>query len=537
MPSHTTDTLLAALHDGACYPHPTCNIRAIHTHISTIFLTGEFAYKIKKPVNFGFLDFTHLADRKHFCEEELRLNGRLAPQLYLAAVPIYQASDGTYHLAPDSLTIPANTAEVVEYAVKMRQFDSAQQLDCLLANNTLPVTVMDALATQIAHFHQHIAVAADTSHFGLPATVMHPMQQNFEHLRACLQHLPHNLPQPQRLECLSLLEKWTQQEYLRLYSTLLTRKQAGHVRACHGDMHVGNIALLGTEITIFDGIEFNDELRWIDTISEMAFLVMDLEDRHAPTHAHRVLNTYLSITGDYAALNLLKFYKVYRAMVRAKVNALRLSQLHDDPNAQAEVLAHCDSYLQLAMQYTQPTTPALILTHGLSGSGKSFGCRQLVDALGWIQIRSDVERKRLATPTAEQVSNAVSAPDPLYNQSMTAKTYARLAELAQQLLTDGYSVVVDATFLEAAKRQQFQQIAQTLRLPFLILHFVGTPEQLADNIQQRLLQGNDASDANWEVLQQQLQHYKPLQDDEPCVTVPCYGQIPIIAIQARLESS
>ncbi len=528
MPLHTPDTLLAALHDGACYPHPTHNIRAIHTHISTIFLTDEFAYKIKKPVNFGFLDFTHLADRKHFCEEELRLNRRLAPQLYLAVVPIVYHNNGHYHVATHANYHPKTDETIVEYAVKMQQFNPNQQLDHLLTQQQLPIEIMDALAAKIADFHCRIASAQDDDIWGSPTTVMQPMQHNFVHLRTCFQALPPPLSSTQRLERLSLLENWTQQEYTRLHSTLLARKQGGYIRACHGDMHVGNIALLDKEITIFDGIEFNDALRWIDTASEIAFLVMDLEDRHANAYAHRFLNQYLSLTGDYDSLAVLNFYKVYRALVRAKVNALRLAQLPTQSLEQFATLQDCDNYLQLAQQYTQPTTPALVITHGLSGSGKSFGCRQLVEQLGWIQIRSDVERKRLAHQQQLDTSQ-------LYAQTLTLQTYTHLATLAQRITRHGYTVVVDATFLDRTQRDTFQQLATNLQLPFLILSFVGTTEQLVENIQRRLLANNDVSDADVKILHQQLQHYRPLQMDEPCITIPCYTLPPITAIQTALN--
>ena len=525
MPSHTTDTLLAALQSKACYPHATANIRVIHTHISTIFLTGEFAYKIKKPVNFGFLDFTHLAARKHFCEEELRLNRILAPQLYLAVIAITQTVDGTYHVcqAGDDPADP-----VVEFAVKMRQFDPDQQFDQLLARHALALETMEKLAQQVAHFHQHANHAPADSPFGLATTLFQPMQQNFQPLRSALHDSA-------SCECLSLLENWTKQEYLRLLATLTKRKQQGYTRACHGDMHVGNIALVNQEILIFDCIEFNDDFRWIDIASEVAFLIMDLESRNASAFANRFLNNYLNISGDYALLSVLNFYKVYRALVRAKVASLRYQQLQQasttDPAAVQNSLQQCQAYLTLATHYTTPRQPALIITHGLSGSGKSYGCQQLVDALGWIQIRSDVERKRIAIQSTD-----VDAPA-LYSASRTAQTYDRLFCLAQDILHSGYSVVVDATFLDYAQRERFRQLAKTLHTPFCLLHFTGTPAQLARNIEQRLAAGHDVSDADLGVLQQQLRHYQPLRDDEPCVTVPNREPPPIVEIVAQINRS
>lgn len=522
MSLNTPDTLLESMRNPAFYPHPVHNIQVIHTHISTVFLTGEFAYKIKKPVNFGFLDFTQLAARKHFCEEELRLNRRLAPDLYLDVVPVL-LDDHTYRLGlPDS----HESAHVVEYAVRMRQFNPDQQLDRLLAAGSLPVERMDELAQQIANFHQNIETVPAASHFGLPENVLLPMQQNFNLLR---QHLD----DPASLACLSVLESWTKQEYSRLQTSLLQRKQENHIRACHGDMHLGNIALVAGKITIFDGIEFSDDLRQIDTASEIAFLVMDLHDREAPTYAHRLLNIYLETSGDYGLLPVLNFYIVYRAMVRAKVNALRLGQNPTEAE-RTQALQHCKAYLKLAANYIQPTRPALLITHGLSGSGKSWGCRPLVETLGFIQLRSDVERKRLADMKATE-RDAQGLDQGIYSADMSARTYGRLADLTASILQSGHSVIVDATFLQAEQRQRFQELARQYRAAFLILRFDAPHTQLEANIHQRQQTNNDASDADIAVLHKQLAAYKPLQENEPCVTVRFNECLPIDTIQSRIN--
>lgn len=515
---HTLDTLLEAMLKATFYPHPVATIHVIHTHISIVILTGSYAYKIKKPVNFGFVDFTHLADRKHFCDEELRLNSRLAPGLYLEVVPIL-LKDGVYMFT----TASSDSKEfIVEYAVKMRQFDPSQQFDCLLTNGFLPIAYMDTLTQKIAVFHEQAEKAPNDSPYGQPNTVLQPMLDNFVHLRT---HLLSNQSLGNRL---SLLENWTEQEYKRLQIDIVQRKKAGHIRACHGDMHLGNIALIGKEITIFDGIEFSESLRWIDTANELAFLLMDLEDRQSPAYAQRVLNGYLSASGDYELLKVLNFYKVYRAIVRAKVHALRLSQLPDEPLRQQE-LTTCLHYLSLAEHYLQhpQQQPCLVITHGVSGSGKSYACKTLVEQGGFIQLRSDIERKRL-------YQNQHDPQMALYDSGMTAYTYEHLALLSKQLLPLGYSVVVDATFLQQAHRQIFQQLAQQLSAPFLILTFRGSVPIYEHNITQRQQAGNDVSDADIAVLHQQLKQYTPLQDNEPYVTVHANAPIPLAQIQAQL---
>lgn len=521
MSAHQPDTLWEAMRTPAFYPHPTHNIQVIHTHISTLFLTGEFVYKIKKPVNFGFLDFSRLTDRQHFCAEEVRLNRRFAPHLYLGVVAIERRGDG-YRLSSTDSTPPG---EIVEYAVKMRQFDPTQQLDRLLAANLLPLAQMDALATQLAHVHQQAEQAPAASPFGTPDQVLAPALQNFIQLRK-------HLPPGTLLEQASVLENWTQQEYSRLYAQFQQRLQQGHIRACHGDMHLGNIALIDGEITFFDGIEFNDSLRWIDTASDCAFLLMDLEDRGKPAWARRLLNQWLAATGDYTALPVLNFYKVYRALVRAKVQALRLGQVQD-AHVQADILQHCASYLTLATSYTQPRQPALLITHGLSGSGKSWGCRPLVEQLGYIQLRSDVERKRLAGMQATERSHN-GLDQGIYHSDMSTLTYARLLELAELALQHGYPVVVDATFLHAAQRQPFRTLAERYGVAFLILHFTASVSQLETNISQRQQTGEDASDADIAVLHNQLSCYKPLQANEPYVTVHSNDSLPLARVQTLL---
>ncbi|WMP16481.1 bifunctional aminoglycoside phosphotransferase/ATP-binding protein [Thiothrix lacustris] len=515
MSSHTSDTLWEAMRNPAFYPHTTYNIQVIHTHISTVFLTGKFAYKIKKPVNFGFLDFSQLADRQHFCQEELRLNRRFAPKLYLDVVPILLV-DGLYQLGS---TTAKTSQNIVEYAVKMRQFDPSQQLDCLLSANLLPLEWMDELATRLAQFHQQADIAPTNREWGLPENIFSPMQQNFISLR---QHLH----EEDLLEQLAPLEHWTQQTYSQQYDQLLYRQKNGGIRACHGDLHLGNIALIDAEITFFDGIEFNEALRWIDTASDIAFLLMDLDDRSKPAWAHRLLNAWLAESGDYATLPLLNFYQVYRAMVRAKVHALRLSQLEDAAERSAS-LQQCARYLTLAESYTHTRQPKLLITHGLSGSGKSWACRQVVEQLGCIQLRSDVERKRHYSGSEQH----------LYSADMNARTYDRLAELTTLALHSGYSVVVDATFLQQEQRQRFQQLANDKQVAFLILHFEATPAQLESNILQRQQAGNDASDADIAVLHQQLTHYKPLQDNEPYVTVRFNEGLPLARIRILLDCS
>ena len=277
----------------------------LETHISFVLLTGTYAYKIKKAVDFGFLDFTTLAARRFFCDEELRLNRRLAPELYLEVVPITGTVD-----AP----VVGGPGPALEYAVKMREFPQNALASRLLAAGLLEPADIDSLAARVAEFHGGIAVAAADGAFGASDEILRLAQRNFEVLAPLL------ATSPEQSE-LDELRAWTEREHAARRGAFLRRRQQGFVRECHGDLHLNNIARIDGEIVIFDGIEFNEAMRWIDVMSELAFTVMDLEDRGRADLAHRFLNAYLERTGDHAGLAVLPFYLAYRALVRAKIAA------------------------------------------------------------------------------------------------------------------------------------------------------------------------------------------------------------------------
>lgn len=469
----------------------------LETHISWVMLAGEFAWKIKKPVDFGFLDFSSLEKRHFYCEEELRLNGRLAPEMYLEVVPVCGTLD-----AP----VLGGAGEALDYAVKMRRFDQAG-----LLSNRLPeltTELMDELAVLVAGFHQHIEICAEDCEHGTAKSVLQPMLDNFSTIRQLGQTPEVNVQ-------LEQLESWTLKRAEELNSLLDTRKRKGFIRECHGDMHLGNITLVNGQPVIFDGIEFNPELRWIDTMNEVAFLLMDLHEKDLPQLAWHFLNCYLQETGDYAGLPLNDFYQAYRAMVRAKVAAL-------SGNQESEF----GSYLQQAAACASSPVPRLIITHGLSGSGKSHTASRVADQLGAIHLRSDVERKRLAGLAAS--SRTDSAPESgIYTRDKTAQTYQHLLQLADNILGDGYSVIVDATFLLGEQRWMFHELAEQLSVPFIILD-MQTPESLLlERIRQREQQGTDPSEADEKVLQLQLQNREALSAKEIACAIPVTPEQPI----------
>jgi aminoglycoside phosphotransferase family enzyme len=411
--------LIEGLLQLQAWPEPVGEIVRIETHISTVLLAGEFAYKIKKPVDLGFLDFSTLERRKLFCEEELRLNGRLAPHIYLDAVPI----TGTLEQPRMGGDGPA-----IDYAVKMRQFPA----DALLSKHPELLTpqLIDEIAAKVADFHGRIAVADPQNGFGAPAAVFAPMEENFSQIRELVDD-------EQELRRLERLLAWTREQHQSLEETLELRRLGGFIRECHGDMHLGNIAMDGDEILIFDGIEFNPNLRWIDIINEVAFLFMDLDEKGRSDLAWRFLNVYIRYSGDFEGLALLRFYLVYRAMVRAKVAAIRLGQAGLAPEEMRAIKADYLAYVGQAEGYTQPPRPALIITRGVSGSGKSTATIPLVGKLQAVRIRSDVERKRLAGLDPRAVTGSAVGQG-IYSSDATEKTYARLLGLAELVMKAGY---------------------------------------------------------------------------------------------------
>lgn len=496
------DALAAALLDPTVYGDPSARVEKLETHISYVFLVGAHAYKIKKAVDLGFLDFRTLAARRFYCQEELRLNRRLAPALYLDVVAI----TGT----PEHPVLGGEGAPI-EYAVKMRRFPQEQLFNALLARGRLAASHLDELAEQIAAFHARAAAATPQDAFGTPEAVGRPALENFEQIRA-------TPPAPPDAAGLDSLYEWTAARLRALDGELRARKQAGFVRECHGDFHLGNVALVDGDVTIFDCLEFSENLRWIDVVNEIAFMVMDLHDKRRPDLAARFLNRYLEITGDYAGLRLLGFYTAYRALVRAKVHWLRARQPGVAAGDEARLLAQFRGYVGLARAQSRPSRAAIILTHGFSGSGKTTHTQSLLETVGAVRIRSDIERKRLhgLEALARTGSGLLAGA---YGADATERTYERLLELAEVIAGAGYPVIVDATFLKRAQREPFRRLAHARDLPFAIIDFVAGEAVLRERIGRRERRREDASEAGIEVLEHQLAAHEPFEPDERAAVI------------------
>lgn len=493
--------LIQALQNPEVFPHPAENLEMIETHISWVILAGPYAYKIKKAVNLGFLDFSTLALRKFYCEEELRLNGRLAPELYLTVVSIC----GTPEL-PVLEEVGSATSNIpFEYAVKMTRFSQDGLLNTMLTEERLEPPLIDQIARRMAVFHQNIPAAGADTILGNADAVHQPVIENFTQIRE-------RIKDKNTLRILDQIQQWSNQQHQRLYNTFSKRKSEGFIRECHGDMHLGNMALVNNELTIFDGIEFNDAFRWIDVMSEVAFCHMDLEDHDRRDYAYRFLNGYLESTGYYKGLAVFNYYLVYRAMVRAKVSSIRLQQEIDTNEPIEEAEQEFNNYLRLALTYTKQQTPSLYITHGLSGSGKSTLTQPLTEKLPAIRIRSDRERQRLFEEDKKNGKSDIEAG--IYTKDATRKTYVQLQQLAEGILTAGFNVIVDATFLKKEQRTPFKELAERLQVPMHILHFEASEESLRQRILSREQSGKDISEADLRVLEHQIDNYSPLDEDE-----------------------
>lgn len=475
--------LIRALQRPEAFPHPAADIGCIETHISSVVLAGQDVYKVKKPLDLGFLDFGTLEKRRAACEEELRLNRRTAPEVYLDVVPI-----------TGSIEAPriGGAGEPIEYAVRMRRFAQEALLARRLETGGLAPEVFERLAVHVVTFHDAAAVAAPGEGFGDAQAVHFPVRQNFAQLREFIDDAA-------LLAQADVAERWSEAQFAQLEPIFERRLAEGRVRECHGDLHLGNLILLDGEPRLFDAIEFSAGLRWIDVAADVAFLVMDLQRRGRADLAARFLNAWLERTGDYDSLRVMRYYIAYRAMVRAKIAAIRLGQL--DGEERAACLQECRDHVALAVAQGKAAQPFLAIASGVSGSGKTSQSQGLVEARGVIRVRADVERKRLFGLAAEDSSATV--PGGIYTAEASRRTYARLAEVAAGAVMAGWPVLVDATFLRRSQRASFAELARRLQAPFVILAFDAPVATLRARVVARAAQGGDASEADVAVLEMQ----------------------------------
>lgn len=462
------------------YPHAvTVPIELMQTHASFVVLTGSFVYKLKKPVNFGFLDYSTVAKRQHFCQEELRLNQRSAKELYLEVLAIAK-QDNRYFLGEDG--------EIVDYAVKMVQFPQETLLSNMFVAGTISIAVIEDLGKVVADFHANAQKSEYISSFGTVEQIRQSIDDNY---RQTEKYIGRAQTPGQYAETKAYTDRYFS-EHPQLF---VDRVTGGFIRECHGDLHLRNICRWHDRTLLFDCIEFNEPFRFVDTMYDVAFVVMDLAARGRKDFANRFLNTYAEQTGDWEGLQVLPLYLSRQAYVRAKVTSFLL----DDPgipSADREVAAKTAAdYYHQAWEYTRTINGKLILISGLSGSGKSTLGKQIASAMGAIQLRSDAVRKHLGG-----ISLLAKGEASLYAPEMTARTYDRVLELGLKLAAHGFTVILDAKYDRQSLRAAVVHSAQARNIPLQILHCTAPDAVLRDRLQYRT---GDITDATVDLLASQ----------------------------------
>ncbi len=490
-------TLIASLLQGRGFPHPVSSCALLETHISWVILSGKFAYKIKKNLRLDFLDFSSLQKRRHFCEEELRLNRRYAPALYLDVVPIGGSVENP---------VIGGSGDAIEYALRMVQFPQSARLDHQLNEGLLQEDDVYDLAATVAGYHAGATVIEYANERESVRKVRAPMLENFSPLRQVID-----------MDLLTRVQHWTADSLRQRKPTLIERRKEGFVRDCHGDLHLANLVRADTGIVAFDCVEFSAELRNIDVISDVAFLVMDLVGHARQDLAFVFLNRYLECTGDYRGLELFGLYFVYHCMIRAKVAAIRSSARSESGDREDDI-ATLKRHLAVAARWIDHSPPKLIAMHGYSGSGKSWVSSRLISQLPAVRLRSDIERKRLhgATETAK----LTAAPDQgLYEDKARAAVYEHLLETATHVLDAGFNVILDASFLAASTRRALAMFAAGKAVPLAFVETVADRTELENRLRERATAGVDASDADTPVLDYQYDNAEALDAEERRRTV------------------
>ncbi|MBM0106607.1 AAA family ATPase [Steroidobacter sp. S1-65] len=473
---------------ASAFAHEVSELRLVETHISWVVLTGSHAYKIKKPVKLSFIDTSTLERRRHYCDEEVRLNRRMAPELYLGVVPITR-TDGQVRMD--------GTGAAIEYAVCLKQFDANEELPALLERGDVQLSEMLQLGAALADFHLRTPEFSGTKAMEATQRLYDTVLENLEQL---FEYTEQNQATPE----LRSLWDWTRKAIDAHEASFEQRARDHRIRDCHGDLHAANIVRFEGRLVPFDCIDFDPHLRRIDVMNDLAFLMMDLHTHRREDLAAALLSRYLEITGDYEGVRLLLFYAVYRALVRAKVDAIAAAQ---SPHLVEHHTDRMRRRVRTAVELTQRPKPMLVLMHGVSGSGKSWLSEQLVAPLHAVRIRSDVERQRLfgASPTKAGIKQGNYTPE------MSHRVYGRLMECAESCLQGGFNAIVDAAFLDPRDRELFVLLADRMLVTCVFVSCQADTTTLMDRVAARSERGADASEADQSVLRAQLRDYAPLE--------------------------
>ena len=487
--------LVKALLEPKAYPEAPPRIEFIQTQMSFVFLTDDYAYKVKKPVNLGYLDYTTLEKRHFYCQKEVELNRRLCPDVYLGVVPVTRDKE---HI------LIGGRGEVIEYAVKMRRLPQEAMLDVLLTRNQVSPEMLTAVAQKLVAFHQSAETNAHISAFGDIKTIKQNTEENFSQTE---KYIGKTISQDKYQHI-----KYYTDSFIKENASLFRRRiKEGRIRDCHGDLHAAHICFTNG-ICIYDCIEFNDRFRYCDVASEVAFLAMDLDHYGRADLSRSFAHAYIDSSRDTDLRQLLNFYKCYRAFVRGKVEGFKLYDPYIAPDEKRQAMEKAVGYFELAHAYTR-SRPVLFITTGLVGTGKTFLAEALAKRLGLAVISSDVTRKQLAgIPVTEHRFNELNTG--IYSAEFSRKTYDRMFSAARDILNDGGSVILDASFIKAEERLKARQLAKKMGADFFIIECTLDEESIKKRLAQRLEVGS-ASDGRWEIYQPQKKQFQPVVEVPP----------------------
>ncbi|PNX47715.1 MAG: AAA family ATPase [Thermoplasmata archaeon M9B1D] len=491
------EKILNIIKKPGLYGNNIKNVSVIQTHISYVVLTGKYAYKFKKPVNFGFLDFTTLDKRKHFCEEELRLNKRLCPEIYQDVVPITQ-SNNHIEIAGDG--------KVIDYAVKMKEFPQESIMTKLLKKGEVDEKVMDKIVDILVRFYKSGKRSEEIDYFGSIKAIKHNTDENFEQTKSFI-----NLTIPK--DIFNSIKKTTNKFLEGKKDLFVARVKNGFICDCHGDLHSGNIVVENDDVCIFDCIEFNKRFRFSDVASDIGFLAMDLDFLGCPYLSSYLIERYVGKSGDVGIFDVLNFYKCYRAYVRGKVTGFKLNDSNIDKGEKEEIIKTACKYFDLAYYYSQLFSldlegkkPILFITSGLTGTGKTTVARKIAMDYNAKIISTDAVRKELAgIDKFERHHDAYNTG--LYSPEKMIQTYKKILEKAKYLLKKDENIVLDATFKTEYLRKKALEVGEKTKASFLILYTV-CPEEVVKKYLEERVKKKSISDGRWEIYVKQKDSFE-----------------------------
>ncbi len=492
----THPNLVASMTRPEFYPYGPASVELIQTHISYIFIAGDYVYKVKKDVDFGFLDFTTLEKRKYYCDAELRLNKRLAREIYLDVVTICEDNKGNLSLE-DGDTI-------IDYAVRMKKIPEERMLNRLLEKGVVEVAVMDDVARTVSEFHKQAATGGKIDEIGGFDTVCRNHEENFQQTE---DYIDITIPAKRHRFIKSYVNRFLQNN-----RPLFEKRVAQHkIRDCHGDLHLQHICL-ADDIFIFDCIEFNERFRYLDVAAEVSFLSMDLDYNKYPEYGKAFIDAYLRYSGDPEIRTLLNFYRCYFAHVRGKVIGFKAKDGAIDEAERQAAIETASRYFDLAYGYAaRPERPTLVLTAGLMGTGKSVLAGNLVPLLDAKIIHSDVIRKEMLSIDPSERHHE-DFGEGIYSDDISGKTYEKALQLAEAELKKGKSAIIDASFKTKGEREMAFRLTSSTDADFFIVECVCPDKIVKERLDARLSDSKEASDGRWEIFEAQKGSFEKIDE-------------------------